>query len=113
MQMTCSGICKKEKSIWPSLSTNTDDGGVITRRNLLEEIVGNIYDEFDSEEPPEIVQLEDNLWRISGGAYVEDIAEALDLDLPEDIDYDTLGGMIFSCLRSPADGSQFDVQVTD
>lgn len=80
--------------------------------DLLEEIVGNIYDEFDSEEPPEIVQLEDNLWRISGGAYVEDIAEALDLDLPEDIDYDTLGGMIFSCLRIiPADGSQFDVQV--
>ena len=40
------------------------------------------------------------------------IAEALDLDLPEDIDYDTLGGMIFSCLRIiPADGSQFDVQV--
>ena len=33
-------------------------------------------------------------------------------DLPEDIDYDTLGGMIFSCLRIiPADGSQFDVQV--
>ena len=86
--------------------------GVITMEDLLEEIVGNIYDEFDSEEPPEIVQLEDNLWRISGGAYVEDIAEALDLDLPEDIDYDTLGGMIFSCLRIiPADGSQFDVQV--
>ena len=86
--------------------------GIVTMEDILEEIVGNIYDEFDSEEPPEIVQLEDNLWRISGGAYVEDIAEALDLDLPEDIDYDTLGGMIFSCLRIiPADGSQFDVQV--
>ena len=86
--------------------------GLVTMEDILEEIVGNIYDEFDSEEPPEIVQLEDNLWRISGGAYVEDIAEALDLDLPEDIDYDTLGGMIFSCLRIiPADGSQFDVQV--
>ena len=86
--------------------------GIVTMEDILEEIVGNIYDEFDSEEPPEIVQLEDTLWRISGGAYVEDIAEALDLDLPEDIDYDTLGGMIFSCLRIiPADGSQFDVQV--
>ena len=40
------------------------------------------------------------------------LQKALDLDLPEDIDYDTLGGMIFSCLRIiPADGSQFDVQV--
>ena len=63
-------------------------------------------------DPPQIILQLNNLWRISGGAYVEDIAEALDLDLPEDIDYDTLGGMIFSCLRIiPADGSQFDVQV--
>ena len=86
--------------------------GVITMEDLLEEIVGNIYDEFDPAEPPEIVQLEENLWRISGGAYIEDIAEALDIELPEDMDYDTLGGMIFSCLRTiPADGSEFDVEV--
>ena len=86
--------------------------GVITMEDLLEEIVGNIYDEFDSEEPPEIVQLEDNLWRISGGAYVEDIAEALDLDLPEDIDYDTLGGMILDHLNAiPEDGSTFSLDL--
>ncbi|MDO4294199.1 MAG: hemolysin family protein [Eubacteriales bacterium] len=86
--------------------------GVITMEDLLEEIVGNIYDEFDPAEQPEIVPLGENLWRISGGAYIEDIAEALDIELPEDTDYDTLGGMIFSCLRTiPADGSQFDVQV--
>ena len=86
--------------------------GGITMEDLLEEIVGNIYDEFDPAEPPEIVQLEENLWRISGGAYIEDIAEALDIELPEDMDYDTLGGMIFSCLRTiPADGSEFDVEV--
>jgi len=74
--------------------------------------VGNIYDEFDPALPPEMVRLEDNLWRVSGSVDIEDLAQELDIDLPEDTDYDTVGGMIFSCLRSiPADGSQFDVQV--
>ena len=86
--------------------------GIITIEDLLEEIVGNIYDEFDPAEPPEMVQLEDNLWRVSGSVYIDDLAEALDMDLPEDTDYDTVGGMIFSCLHTiPADGTQFDVTV--
>lgn len=86
--------------------------GIITMEDLLEEIVGNIYDEFDPALPPEMVRLEDNLWRVSGSVDIEDLAQELDIDLPEDTDYDTVGGMIFSCLRSiPADGSQFDVQV--
>ena len=46
---------------------------------------------------------------------IEGITDSATLEtsrLPEDIDNDTLGGMIFSCLRIiPADGSQFDVQV--
>lgn len=86
--------------------------GIITMEDLLEEIVGNIYDEFDPDQMPEMVRLEENLWRVSGGVTIEELAEELDIDLPEDTDYDTVGGMIYSCLRTiPADGSQFDVQV--
>nr|WP_308626503.1 hemolysin family protein [uncultured Eisenbergiella sp.] len=86
--------------------------GIITMEDLLEEIVGNIYDEFDPDQMPEMVRLEENLWRVSGGVAIEELAEELDIDLPEDTDYDTVGGMIYSCLRTiPADGSQFDVQV--
>ena len=86
--------------------------GIITMEDLLEEIVGNIYDEFDPAQQPEIVQLENNLWQVSGGTDIEELAEALDIELPEDPDYDTVGGMVYSCLRTiPADGSQFDVQV--
>lgn len=86
--------------------------GIITIEDLLEEIVGNIYDEYDPVEAPEIEKLEENLWRVTGGAYIEDLAEALDMELPESEDYDTVGGMIFSCLNwIPEDGSQFDVQV--
>ena len=81
--------------------------GVITVEDLLEEIVGNIYDEFDPAEPQELEQLGENLWRVSGSLSVEDLADELDMEIPEDEDYDTVGGMILSCLRTiPEDGTQ-------
>lgn len=80
--------------------------GVITVEDLLEEIVGNIYDEFDPAQPQELEQLEPDLWRVNGGLNVEDLAKALELDLPQDEDYDTVGGMVLSRLRTiPQDGS--------
>ena len=86
--------------------------GVITVEDLLEEIVGNIYDEFDPAEPQELEQLGENLWRVSGSLSVEDLAGELDMELPEDEDYDTVGGMLLSCLRTiPEDGSRPLVQV--
>ena len=86
--------------------------GVITVEDLLEEIVGNIYDEDDPAEPPELEQLEDGLWRASGSLNVEDLGEALGMEIPESEDYDTLGGMVLSCLRTiPEDGSRPVVQV--
>ena len=81
--------------------------GVITVEDLLEEIVGNIYDEFDPAEPQELEQLGENLWRVSGSLSVEDLAEELDMELPEDEDYDTVGGMLLSCCApSPRTGSR-------
>ena len=86
--------------------------GVITVEDLLEEIVGNIYDEFDPAEPQEMEQLGENLWRVSGSLSVDDLAEELEMELPEDEDYDTVGGMVLSCLRTiPEDGSRPVVQV--
>lgn len=80
--------------------------GVITVEDLLEEIVGNIYDEFDSAQPQELEQLDQGVWRVSGGLSVEELAEALEIDLPEEEDYDTVGGMVLSGLRTiPQDGS--------
>ena len=87
--------------------------GLISLEDLLEEIVGNIYDEFDEQEEEELVKLGDNLWKVSGTLPVEDLEEALDIDLPnEELDFDTVGGMVFSCLNEiPQDGTQFDVEV--
>ena len=86
--------------------------GIVTMEDLLEEIVGNIYDEFDPAEETEITKLGDNLWRCTGAVDLETLAEELDIDLPEDIDYDTLGGMVFSCFTTiPEDGSTPEVTV--
>lgn len=83
--------------------------GLVTLEDLLEELVGNIYDEFDPQEEQEIIQLDDTHWRVSGSADLEELAETMGFDLPEDeeIDYDTLGGLVFSQLSViPEDGSR-------
>ena len=83
--------------------------GLVTLEDLLEELVGNIYDEFDPQEEQEIIRLEGGRWRVSGSADLEELAEAMDFSLPEDEerDYDTLGGLIFSQLSViPEDGSR-------
>ena len=85
--------------------------GIVTMEDLLEEIVGNIYDEFDPQAEAEIVHVDDETWRVSGQAALEDVAEALDVELPLDEDYDTFGGLIFSQFTIiPEDGSTPEVE---
>ena len=84
--------------------------GIVTMEDLLEEIVGNIYDETDREAVAEIVPLTEDTWRISGSAPLEDVAEALDISLPLEEEYDTLGGLIFSQFTTiPQDGATPEV----
>ncbi len=84
--------------------------GLVTLEDLLEEIVGNIYDEFDPQAEQEIIQLEPNLWRVSGSADLEELSEAMHLDLPldeDELDCDTLGGLVFAQMSViPEDGSR-------
>ena len=70
--------------------------GLVTIEDLLEEIVGEIQDEYDEEEPL-IVRLSDDEARIDGRADVDDLAELFDTNLGlEDADeYDTVGGLIY------------------
>ena len=81
--------------------------GIVTMEDLLEEIVGNNYDEFDPQAEAEITRVNEDTWRISGQAALEDVADALDVELPLEEDYDTLGGLIFSQFTIiPEDGAQ-------
>ena len=68
--------------------------GLITIEDVLEEIVGEIEDEFDEEEDAgDIYSLADNTWRINGNTAITRINEAFELALPED-DFDTVGGLV-------------------
>ena len=83
--------------------------GIITMEDLLEEIVGNIYDETDDpsdEEEGDIVKLEENLWRVKGSADLDTLCQVLGINLPEDLEVETLAGLLFSQLSViPEDGS--------
>jgi len=87
--------------------------GIVTLEDLLEEIVGNIYDEFDPKEDVEIEQLEENLWRVNGTVALDTLADALEMELPLAEEYDTLGGMVFSLFSSiPEDGAKPEVSIS-
>ena len=84
--------------------------GLVTMEDLLEEIVGNIYDEFDPLEEKDIEQVEPGVWTVSGSCELERIAEALEVEFPEEEESDTLGGLVFAQLSViPEDGSQLEV----
>lgn len=88
-----------------------ETSGIVTLEDLLEEIVGNIYDEYDPMEEEEIKQLGEYSYRVKGNVMIEDIAEVTQLELPLGEEYDTLGGFIFSKLHEiPSDGSVFDLE---
>ncbi len=84
--------------------------GLVTMEDLLEEIVGNIYDEFDPQEDQEIIPLGGDRWRIAGSAELEEIGAALGVEFPEDEETETLGGLVFAQLSViPEDGSHPEV----
>lgn len=67
--------------------------GMVTLEDIVEEIVGEIQDEYD-EEKPIVEKISDNEFVINAFATVYDVNEHLPHDLPEDDDYDTIGGLV-------------------
>lgn len=70
--------------------------GIVTIEDLLEEIVGNIFDEYDIEQK-DIEYLENNTYVFDGAISLDRVEEVLDEELPVD-DFDTLGGFILKLL---------------
>ncbi len=84
-----------------------DTAGLITMEDLLEEIVGEITDEYDVEEP-EIERLSDTVVRVPGGTNIDDLNEILDAELPDD-EWDTVGGLVLNLLgRVPDEGDSVE-----
>ncbi|MFL5679454.1 MAG: hemolysin family protein [Chloroflexota bacterium] len=85
--------------------------GLVTIEDLLEEIVGEIQDEYDVEEPM-IIRISDDEARVDGRAAVDDLEELFDtqLGLEDDDEYDTVGGLIYHRVGGvPNPGDQVDV----
>jgi CBS domain containing-hemolysin-like protein len=85
--------------------------GLVTIEDLLEEIVGEIQDEYDTEEPM-VVRLSDDEARLDGRASVDELSELFDtqLSLEDEDEYDTIGGLIFHRIGGvPSPGDQVTV----
>jgi CBS domain containing-hemolysin-like protein len=92
--------------------------GVVTMEDLLEEIVGDIDDEYDDTEPDPIERISPTVNELDARVHIDDLVEEFDYDLPEDRDrdYDTIGGFVVAHLgRIPEQNESFtwrDLKVT-
>jgi len=83
--------------------------GLVTMEDLLEEIVGEIRDEYDVESP--VIQLGDGTYRIDTSISIRDLKEDYEIEIPESTEYETLSGFLLTALqRIPKTG---DVVETD
>ncbi|MDD3238112.1 MAG: cation diffusion facilitator family transporter [Candidatus Gastranaerophilales bacterium] len=71
--------------------------GIVTVEDILEEIVGEIYDEFDEAPVSEIIKIDDKTMNVSSQIDIDDMNERFDLDIPNE-DFQTLGGYVFGLL---------------
>ncbi|MCA9035087.1 MAG: HlyC/CorC family transporter [Planctomycetaceae bacterium] len=70
--------------------------GLVTLEDIVEEIVGDISDEYDDEEQPMISSQDDGSITVDGRFHIDDLNRELNVELPEDEDFDTIGGFLMS-----------------
>ncbi|MCB9849946.1 MAG: HlyC/CorC family transporter [Phycisphaerales bacterium] len=79
--------------------------GLVTIEDILEELVGEIVDEYDEDEPEPLTRIDDYTVEIDARMRVDELNEELGLTLPEEDDYETIGGFVSATLgRIPQTG---------
>ena len=87
--------------------------GLLTVKDLLEPLVGDLHDEFDEEEEARIVRVDDTRWLIDGQTNVDDVRDRLGIEIP-DGEYVTLGGLLFERFgHIPAEGEEVRIGAWD
>ncbi len=82
--------------------------GLVTMGDILSELVGEIPDEYDHDQPAPLRALPGGVVEVDAGLHVSEVNEALDLDLPEEADFETLGGFVLAELgHFPKRGESF------
>ena len=81
-----------------------DTAGLVTMEDVLEEIVGEITDEYDVERP-EIERLPSGGVRVAGRTPIDEVNEVLGVRFPDD-DWDTVGGLVFNFLGRVPEGGE-------
>lgn len=81
--------------------------GLVTIEDVLEEIVGEIADEYDTDEVAPVEELGDGQYRVSARLPIEDLTELYDIEVDDDLDVDTVGGLVALELgRVPLPGAE-------
>ncbi len=82
--------------------------GLVTIEDILEEIVGEIADEYEPAEPEPIQRIDEQTLEVDARLHIDELNDELKIDLPEDEDYDTVGGFVFSKMgKIPTIGEEF------
>ena len=83
--------------------------GIVALEDLLEELVGEITDEYDVEEP-EMVEVGDGVYRVSGKTSIDDLNDMLEVELPDE-EWDTVGGLVLDIFgKIPDAGKRSEFQ---
>jgi putative hemolysin len=82
--------------------------GVLTVKDLLGALVGDLPDEFDPDDEPEVVRVDGSRWLLDGRMSVDDVRDRLEINVPEG-EYVTLGGFLFDAFgHIPAEGETLE-----
>lgn len=86
--------------------------GIVTMEDIMEEIFGNIFDEYDEEEEEDITAVSEGVYRIDGSTDLQDVEEQLGITFEENEDYDTLGGYLIGQLgHIPEEGEIIEMKL--
>jgi putative hemolysin len=85
--------------------------GIVTLEDILEELVGEITDEYEEKPPKPVKKIDQDTIEVDARTYVDDLNDEFEFNLPEEEDYDTIGGFVFSHLGYvPKTGETFDYE---